>query len=64
MVSRYHSRAYGKGYDPLKLAGKCADDDRHCRKWAAAGDCETRASELVGLHGKCRKACGDCVQVR
>lgn len=56
-----HNRPYGfQGYDPLKLAARCADRKPTCRMLAAEGACDARPEEMLGLRGACRRTCGDC----
>ncbi|CAI7761248.1 unnamed protein product [Closterium sp. NIES-54] len=41
----------------------CADTNRMCAEWAAAGECEKNSKYMVGgkrFVGACRKACGVC----
>lgn len=57
-----HVRSFDK---PLKHRGKgeCVDEDDHCPKWAAIGECEKNPIYMVGndnSDGFCRKSCGVC----
>ncbi len=52
---------YGHSYDPLKIAAKCADLKPDCPALAAAGACDARPREMLGLTGQCRRSCEDCV---
>lgn len=58
-----HNKPYGSpDYDPLALAAKCEDKSPDCAALAAAGGCVRDAAAMVGLRGKCRRACKDCVE--
>ncbi|GBF94788.1 prolyl 4-hydroxylase-like [Raphidocelis subcapitata] len=57
-----HNKPYGiDGYNPLRLAARCADQLPECGALAAGGACDARPAEMLGLLGKCRRACQDCV---
>jgi len=58
-----HSKPYGAGYSPLITVGRCEDKDPRCEVWAAetpTSRCDREAGEMIGLRGKCRRACRDC----
>lgn len=57
-----HVRSFDK---PSKRGaqGECVDEDEHCPKWAAVGECEKNPVYMVGSEnsdGFCRKSCGVC----
>jgi len=56
-----HNRPYGYGYDPLKKAAECTDVDKNCKELVAQGKCDSDPVNMLGLTGKCRKSCEDCV---
>jgi prolyl 4-hydroxylase len=57
-----HARPYGGGgYDPLKQAAECRDEANNCRALVAAGKCDAAPELMLGLAGKCRRSCNDCV---
>eukprot|EP00775_Hariotina_reticulata_P009877 gene9877-10035_t len=55
-----HNKPYGAGFDALKQAAECRDRSPECPKLAAEGQCDTDTS-LLGLTGRCRRSCDDCV---
>eukprot|EP00878_Enallax_costatus_P041017 GHUV01047456.1.p1 GENE.GHUV01047456.1~~GHUV01047456.1.p1 ORF type:complete len:115 (+),score=35.77 GHUV01047456.1:1433-1777(+) len=57
-----HNKPYGAGYNPLKQAAECKDQDEHCKALAAAGKCDSDAANMLGLTGRCRKSCDDCIE--
>eukprot|EP00877_Chromochloris_zofingiensis_P004451 jgi/Chrzof1/14006/Cz08g20270.t1 len=57
-----HNRPYGETYDPLQKAAECLDRNHQCSQWAKEGKCDSDAANMLGLMGKCRLSCQDCVQ--
>lgn len=58
-----HSKRYGSPYDPLLKVGKCEDADANCEAWARErpkSRCVTRADDMLGPRGACRRSCRDC----
>jgi prolyl 4-hydroxylase len=58
------SRPYGGGaYDPVARAGRCEDLDPKCGAWAGEAPvsrCDADPAAMLGLGGRCRRACRDC----
>ena len=48
-------------YNAIEEAGACKDLRRDCPTRAAAGECDSKAEEMLGPGGACRRACKDCV---
>ena len=56
-----HNKPLGADYNPLKLAARCVDRKPDCAALAEEGLCDSKPEEMVGLGGKCRKSCLDCI---
>lgn len=56
-----HSKQYGGRFDVTKMM-TCTDKATNCADLAAQGKCDSEDEDMIGMDGKCRKTCEDCIE--